>query len=54
MKPEKVIVEFIVVFILFTAGYEIDWQSITKAIKPRVIVGIFGVFLSALLGFLVN
>jgi len=54
MEPGKVIVEIIVVFILFTAGYEIDWQSFSKAIKPGVIVGITGVLLSALLGFLVN
>ena len=48
---EQVLSELAVILILFSAGYDIHWSHFTAAIKPGILVGLAGVFLSLLLGF---
>lgn len=47
---EKLLTEIIVVFILFSAGFEIRWRYFIKAIRPGLIVGLVGISMSLLLG----
>ena len=53
-EVERFVTEWIVVFILFAAGFEIRWASFMAAIKPGVMVGLAGIVLSMLLGFMAS
>lgn len=48
---EARISEIIVLLILFSAGFEIRWTNFLSAIKPGILVGLTGIFLSGVLGF---
>lgn len=50
-RAERIITEIIVVFILFAAGYEVNWKRFIAAMKPALVVGIAGILASALLGY---
>lgn len=50
-EAEHVLSELAVILILFSAGYNIHWSHFTAAIKPGILVGLAGIFLSLLLGF---
>lgn len=51
---EERITEFVVIFILFSAGFEIKWSHFINAIKPGILVGLTGVILSIFFGFAVS
>mgnify|MGYP003651713831 FL=1 len=51
---EERITKLVVIFILFSAGFEIKWSHFIKAIKPGILVGLMGVILSIFLGYAVS
>ena len=53
-EVERSVTEWVVVFILFAAGFEIRWTSFIAAIKPGMMVGLAGIALSMLLGFMAS
>ena len=53
-EAEQSVTEWVVVFILFAAGFEIRWASFIAAIKPGMMVGLTGIVLSMLLGFMAS
>ena len=53
-EAERSVTEWVVVFILFAAGFEIRWASFIAAIKPGMMVGLTGIVLSMLLGFMAS
>lgn len=53
-EVERSVTEWVVVFILFAAGFEIRWASFIAAIKPGMMVGLAGIALSMLLGFMAS
>ncbi len=53
-QPVKLLAELAVVIILFSAGYEIRWSQFVAAIRPGLLVGVAGIVLSVLLGFLAS
>ncbi len=50
----KLLAELAVVVILFSAAYEIRWSRFIAAIKPGILVGVAGIVLSVVLGFLAS
>ncbi|MAT95402.1 MAG: cation/H(+) antiporter [Halioglobus sp.] len=51
-SEERIITEIVVVFILFAAGYEVNWKRFIAAVQPALIVGIAGILASASLGYI--